>query len=63
MSYIYDFHKKWPILWPPTPSAKINNTSIVYKQQNPQPRDKFQDPPASVFCMHVIEYGPREVQL
>ena len=30
---------------PPPPSTKMNNVSIVYKQQNLQTLNKFQDPP------------------
>ena len=36
--------KKYQFCEPPTTSAKIENTSIVYKQQDPQTRGKCRGP-------------------
>ena len=44
--FIY-FHKKWPTFWLPSPP---HPTILKNEQQNPQTRDKFQDPPISLSC-------------
>ena len=40
--FIY-FHKKWPTFWLPSPP---HPTILKNEQQNPQTRDKFQEPPS-----------------
>ena len=57
-SYIYDFHKKWPILWPPSPFIR-KNEQYVYCLKTIESTDTWEisSPPQALFMWTSWMYG------